>query len=181
MALRILIDACVLYPTVMREMVMGAARAGVFEPLWSARLLEEWARAAIKLGPEGEAQARAEIALLRAAWPKAEVPASPGVAARLYLPDENDVHVLAAAITGHADIVMTLNAKDFPSGTLAEEGLARVDPDSYLHGVWLARPQVMEAVAADVLEEARRLSGHPWEMRPLLKKARLPRLAKALG
>ena len=41
MALRILIDACVLYPTVMREMVMGAARAGVFEPLWSARLLEE--------------------------------------------------------------------------------------------------------------------------------------------
>ena len=181
MALRILIDACVLYPTVMREMVMGAARAGVFEPLWSARLLEEWARAAIKLGPEGEAQARAEIALLRAAWPKAEVPPSPGVAARLYLPDENDVHVLAAAITGHADIIMTLNAKDFPRGTLAEEGLARVDPDSYLHGVWLARPQGMESVAANVLEEARRLSGHPWEMRPLLKKAQLPRLAKALG
>ena len=181
MALRILIDACVLYPTVMREMVMGTARAGVFEPLWSARLLEEWARAAIKLGPEGEAQARAEIALLRAAWPKAEVPPSPGVAARLYLPDENDVHVLAAAITGHADIIMTLNAKDFPRGTLAEEGLARVDPDSYLHGVWLAQPQVMEAVAVHVLEEARRLSGHPWEMRPLLKKARLPRLAKALG
>lgn len=181
MALRILIDACVLYPTVMREMVMGAARAGVFEPLWSARLLEEWARAAIKLGPEGEAQARAEIALLRAAWPKAEVPPSPGVAARLYLPDENDVHVLAAAINGHADIIMTLNAKDFPRGTLAEEGLARVDPDSYLHGVWLAKPQVMEAAAVHVLEEARRLSGHPWEMRPLLKKARLPRLAKALG
>ena len=119
--------------------------------------------------------------MLRAAWPKAEVPPSPAVAARLYLPDENDVHVLAAAITGHADIIMTLNAKDFPRGTLAEEGLARVDPDSYLHGVWLAQPQVMEAVAANVLEEARRLSGHPWEMRPLLKKARLPRLAKALG
>ena len=78
----------------------------MFEPLWSARLLGEWARAAIKLGPEGEAQARAEIALLRAAWPKAEVPPSPGVAARLYLPDENDVHVLAAAITGHADAAM---------------------------------------------------------------------------
>lgn len=181
MTLRILIDACVLYPTVMREMVMGAARVGVFEPLWSARLLEEWARAAIKLGPEGEAQARAEIALLRAAWPKAEVPPSPGVAERLYLPDENDVHVLAAAITGHADIIMTLNAKDFPRGTLAEEGLARVDPDSYLHGVWLAQPELIVQVADSVLEEARRLSGQPWEMRSLLKKARLPRLAKALG
>lgn len=181
MTLRILIDACVLYPTVMREMVMGAARAGVFEPLWSARLLEEWARAAIKLGPEGEAQARAEIALLRAAWPKAEVPPSPGLAARLYLPDENDIHVLAAAISGHADIIMTLNAKDFPRGTLAEEGLARVDPDSYLYGVWLAQPELIQQVAGSVLEEARRLSGQPWEMRPLLKKARLPRLAKALG
>ena len=79
---RILIDACVLYPTVMREVVLGVAKVGVFEPIWSARLLEEWARAAIKLGPEGEAQARAELALLRAAWPTAERPAAPGVAAR---------------------------------------------------------------------------------------------------
>ena len=76
---------------------------------------------------------------------------------------------------------MTLNAKDFPRGTLAEEGLARVDPDSYLHGVWLAQPELIQQVAGSVLEEARRLSGQPWEMRPLLKKARLPRLAKALG
>ena len=109
------------------------------------------------------------------------MPPSPGLGARLYLPDENDIHVLAAAISGHADIIMTLNAKDFPRGTLAEEGLARVDPDSYLHGVWLAQPELIQQVAGSVLEEARRLSGQPWEMRPLLKKARLPRLAKALG
>ncbi|HAC47887.1 MAG TPA: PIN domain-containing protein, partial [Sulfitobacter sp.] len=62
---RVLIDTCVLYPTVMREMVLGVAARGAFEPIWSARILEEWARAAIKLGPTGEAQARAEIALLR--------------------------------------------------------------------------------------------------------------------
>ena len=55
---RILIDACVLYPTVMREVVMGAAKAGLFRPVWSERILEEWARAAIKLGPMGEMQAR---------------------------------------------------------------------------------------------------------------------------
>jgi len=181
MAVRVLIDACVLYPTVMREMVLGAARAGCFEPLWSARILEEWARAAIKIGPTGEAQARAEIALVRAAWPRAEVPAAPGVEQRLYLPDENDLHVLAAAITGNADILMTLNAKDFPRGTLAEEGLSRADPDSYLHAVWLSRPEVMESVADKVLAEAQRLSGQDWDMRGLLKKARLPRLAKALG
>jgi hypothetical protein len=36
-------------------------------------------------------------------------------------------------------------------------------------------------VAAQVLATARHLSAREWEMRPLLKKARLPRLAKALG
>lgn len=181
MTVRVLIDACVLYPTVMREVVLGAARAGAFTPLWSARILEEWARAAVKIGPTGEAQARAEIALLRAAWPQAEIAPHAGLERRLYLPDENDIHVLAAAVSGNADIIMTLNAKDFPRGTLAEEGLSRVDPDSYLHGVWFAEPAMIENVATGVLAQAKQLSGQDWEMRALLKKARLPRLAKALG
>jgi predicted nucleic acid-binding protein len=181
MTVRVLIDACVLYPTVMREIVLGAARAGAFTPLWSARILEEWARAAVKIGPTGEAQARAEIALLRAAWPKAEVTPTPDLERRLYLPDENDIHVLASAISGNADMIMTLNAKDFPRGTLSEEGILRVDPDSYLHGVWSTHPTKIETVANAVLDQAQRLSGQDWEMRKLLKKARLPRLAKALG
>ena len=57
---RVLLDACVLYPTVLRELLLGTAALGLYEPLWSARLLEEWARAAARLGPEGEAIARAE-------------------------------------------------------------------------------------------------------------------------
>lgn len=178
---RILIDTCVLYPTVMREMVLGAAKAGLFEPIWSGGILEEWARAAIKLGPEGEAQARSEIALLRAGWPASERPAAPHVAKRLWLPDEDDIHVLAVAVDAGADTIMTLNAKDFPRGTLAEEGLTRNDPDSYLMQLWMDHPSPLEAAAKNVLETARRLSGRDWEMRPLLKKARLPRLAKALA
>jgi len=178
---RVLIDTCVLYPTVMREMVLGVARTGAFEPIWSARILEEWARAAIKLGPAGEAQARAEIALLRGNWPGAERDAAPGLQARLWLPDADDIHVLAAAVASSADMILTLNAKDFPRQILAEEGLSRADPDSYLHGIWQATPELVAPVAEDVLEEARRLSGEDWELRALLKKARLPRLAKALG
>ena len=178
---RILIDACVLYPTVMREVVLGAAKAGLFEPIWSARILEEWARAAIKLGPTGEAQARGEIALLSAAWPGALRPAAPQVAARLWLPDEDDIHVLAVAVDAGADMIMTLNAKDFPRGTLAEEGVQRIDPDGYLVTLWQAAPDAIEAVARDVLAQARALSGQDWEMRALMKKARLPRLGKAVA
>lgn len=178
---RILIDTCVLYPTVMREMVLGVAGTGAFEPVWSARILEEWARAARKLGPDGKAQAQGEIALLRANWPNAERPAAPQVEKRLWLPDPADIHVLAVAVQSGADSIMTLNAKDFPRQTLAEEGLERIDPDGHLMSLWLQDPDPVREVAALVLQTARQLSGQDWAMRPLLKKARLPRLAKALG
>lgn len=178
--MKILIDTCVLYPTVMREMVLGVARAGAFVPLWSDRILEEWARAARKLGPVGEAQARGEIALVEAAFPTAKVTGYDRLTSRLWLPDENDIHVLAAAVTASADTIMTLNTKDFPRQTLADEGLSRIGPDEFLYQLWLQDPDLVAHTAGEVLEEARRLSGQPWEMRALLKKARLPRCAKAL-
>lgn len=179
--MKLLLDTCVLYPTVMREMLIAAAAQGAFTPLWSARILEEWRRAALKLGPVGAAQAQSEVALLKANWPKAIVAPAPGVEARLWLPDAADVHVLAAAITGHADAIVTVNNKDFPRQTLAEEGLERIGPDQLLYDLWLKDNAGLEALGAKVLAEANRLSGGGWEIRPLLKKARLPRLAKALA
>lgn len=179
--MKIVIDTCVLYPTVMRAMVLGVARLGHFQPVWSARILEEWSRATVKLGPVGAAQAQSEIALLRADWPKAELPAAPGIEARLWLPDPADVHVLAVAVSGSADAIMTLNAKDFPRRELSDEGLLRVDPDGYLQKLWQSDQVGVSAVAERVLAEASCLSGKQWQMRALLKKARLPRLAKAVG
>ena len=178
---RLLLDTCVLYPTVMREVLLGVARTGAFRPLWSARILEEWARAARKLGPTGEAQARGEIALVRAAWPEAEVTWKPSLEDRLWLPDAADAHVLAAAIAGSADAIVTMNAKDFPRHILSEEGLERIDPDTLLRGCWDVAPEAVEAVCEAVRQEAERLSGENWPMRALLKKARLPRLAKAVS
>ena len=179
--MKVLIDANVLFPTVQREMVLGVAGQGLLAPFWSARLLEEWARAAAKIDAAAEAQARGEIAILRANWPKAEIAPQPGLEARLWLPDPADVHVLAAAIAGSADVILTQNAKDFPRHILAEEGVSRADPDGFLWGLWQAQPDALEHVAGQVLAEAQRLSGKDWDMRSLFKKARLPRLAKALS
>ncbi|WP_425050032.1 RSP_2648 family PIN domain-containing protein [Psychromarinibacter sp. S121] len=179
--MKVLIDANVLYPTVMRQVVLGVAKAGLFTPLWSARILEEWARAARKLGPEGEAQARAEVALVRRDWPDAEVPVREGLEARLWLPDPADVHVLAAAVTGSADIILTENAQDFPRGVLAEEGVERQAVDPFLMGLFADHPDAVAQAAEAVRQEAERLSGEPWEIRKLLRKARLPRLGKALA
>jgi predicted nucleic acid-binding protein len=179
--MKMLLDACVIYPTVMREMLLGVARAGAYTPLWSARILEEWALAARKLGPQGEAVARGEVALVQAAFPAACVASRPGLEARLWLPDANDIHVLAAAVHGNADGIITMNAKDFPRGILAEEGLSRNDPDAFLLGHFHAAPEVVTTVADAVVAQACALSGEPWTVRALMKKARLPRLGKALS
>lgn len=179
--MKVLLDACVLYPTVMREVLLGVAAQGLFQPLWSPRILEEWARATVKLGPGAEAQSRGEIALLRARWPQATVSYAPSLEARLWLPDPADTHVLAAAIAGHADLIVTLNAKDFPRQILSEEGLVRLDPDQFLLKLHAAHPQPVARAAEAVRLEAERLSGESWDIRFLMKKAHLPRLGKALA
>lgn len=179
--MRVMIDACVLYPTVMREVMLGAAEAGLFEPRWTPRILEEWARATRKLGPGAETFARGEVAALGARFPAACIDVPQGLVARLSLPDPDDVHVLAAAISGSCDAILTMNASDFPRGALAEEGLQRLDPDGFMLTLHAKSPDKVADVGQKVLAEARRLSGEDWTMRGLMKKARLPRLGKALG
>ena len=175
---RYLLDACVLYPTVVRQVLTGAAAAGLFQPFWSDRILEEWARATVKLGAGAEVIARGEIAGLRLAFPGASVPLRDE--ARLWLPDPADVHVLAAAIAARAQAIVTWNAADFPRDILRGEGLDRIDPDLMLLGLLDRDRPAMERVTAAVAAEATRLSGAEWTVPALLKKARLPRLARAL-
>jgi len=178
--MRVLIDACVLYPTVMREVVLGCAAERLFEPKWSERILEEWARAARKIGPEGETIARGEIAQISAQFPNAVVKDQGGLEARLWLPDKDDIHVLTSAVAGSCDAILTANAKDFPRNILGEEGLQRVDPDGFALTLLAEAPDQVGGVADRVLDVAREMSGEDWTMRKLMKKARLPRLGKAL-
>jgi predicted nucleic acid-binding protein len=179
--MRVMLDACVLYPTVLREIVLGAARAGLFTPLWSARILAEWQHAAARLGPAGAAVAEGEIALLRAAWPEAEIAADPARETMLDLPDAADRHVLAVAIAGQADVIATLNLRDFPRRALDPHGLRAEAPDALLMRLWLSHPETVEAAVRDVQRETVRISGRPQPLRALLKRARLPRLGKALA
>jgi predicted nucleic acid-binding protein len=175
--MRAVLDACVLYPPVLREIFLGVADAGLFEPLWSARIIEEWVRATDKLGLM--AQTRITAALVTARFPRANLAAAPQIAARLVLPDDNDLHVLAVAIAGSADCIITFNARDFPRHTLAEEGVLRRDPDGFLWEMFSHYPAEVGAVIAAVHAKAEAMAGAPVSLRALLKRAQCPRLAKA--
>ena len=178
--MRVMIDACVLYPTVMREVMLGCAQAGLFEARWSPRILEEWARAAGKLGPAEEVWARGEIAALKAAFPQAVVGYDDAQERQFWLPDPADIHVLTAAVVGSCDGILTMNAKDFPKNILGDEALLRWDPDGFALLLLADAPDQVRSVAESVLVEANRLSDLPWSMRALMKKARMPRFGKAL-
>ena len=179
--MKAVLDACVLFPTVLREILTGVAAKGLYQPLWSDRILREWTRATLKLGPVAQMQAEGEAALFRAAFPRGLVREQPGLEARLLLPDPGDVHVLAVAIAGHADCIVTFNAQDFPRHVLAEEGLERRDPDGFLWQLWSFHPEAVTEVVMAVHGVAEAMAGAPLPLRALLKRAKLPRLAKALA
>ena len=64
----------------------------------------------------------------------------------LQLPDPDDRHVLAAAIRGHADVIVTINLRDFPSDTIGPFGIEAQHPDEFiLHLLDLAPGAVVAA------------------------------------
>ena len=176
--MKVLLDTCVLYPSILRSILLGAAQKDFFEPLWSERIIEEWRRAAHR--NHNEAEATIEIALLRVNWPKSQVEIGPENK-NLFLPDENDIHVLQAAIEGNADELLTANLKDFPTPILSSHGIVRRTTDDLsLELATSGRNEMLEIIET-VKKEAIRRSGISINNRKMLKSSQLPKLAKFIA
>jgi len=64
------------------------------------------------------------------------------------MPDQNDRHVLAAAISSHSCIILTFNLKDFPATELEKYDIRALHPDDFISDLiqsYLAK--VLEVVA----------------------------------
>lgn len=172
---RAFLDACVLYPPVARGALLHAAAQELYSPLWSPRVLEEWARAAEReRGAPGGAAARDEAAAMNARWPGAAHAPDDAAMERFDLPDMDDVHVLAAALAGRADLLVTFNLRDFPARKLRDLGLAPLSPDAFL---WEIAGRSPEPVAEALRRALAGLAAADAPER-VLKRAHLPRLAK---
>lgn len=175
---RVFLDACVLYPSLVRGLLTGAAKAGIFTPLWSARVFAEWRISiARKQGLEAEDAAVAAQTALTAHFPEAEVEADRALEADIRLPDPADAHVLAAAIAGGAELLVTFNLRDFPRRVLAGHGIEARHPDGLLWEFWSREPERMEPMVRAELDRA---EVEPDRVRAVLKRAKLPRFGKAV-
>ncbi|MDO5613223.1 MAG: PIN domain-containing protein [Paracoccus sp. (in: a-proteobacteria)] len=173
--MRAVLDACVLYPTVLREILTDPALVAHYAPVWTPRLRDEWLRAADRHGIRAAAGAEAALLADRIP-PAADARAIPAVD----LPDAADLHVLAAAIDADAALIVTLNLRDFPQRVLAPLGVRALHPDAFLLDLHRDHPAAVVQAVRAVHDRAVRLGGD-LPLRALLKRSGLPRLAKALA
>lgn len=145
------LDANVLYPATLRSVMMEMALAGAFRPLWTERVHDEWTAALARdrpdLSPDRIARTRA---LMLAHVDEAMVTGYEPLMDTLTLPDPQDRHVLAAAIHGGADIIVTANIRDFPATALVPHDIIALPPDDFICGLIADDPQtVIDALTAD--------------------------------
>lgn len=126
-----LIDACVLGGALRRNMLLSLAEAGLFRPRWSARILDETQKA-IAVITKGATDGSRQRAAIEGAFPEATVSGYEVFEGTLDLPDPDDNHVLAAAISTSAQVIVTDNLADFPPHALAAHAIDAISADDFI-------------------------------------------------
>ena len=127
------LDANVLYPAHLRDVLLRLAAGGFYRPRWSARIHEEWTRNLLANRPDLTAEQLARTReLMERAFPDADVEGYERHEGGLAMPDPDDRHVLAAAVEAEAGEVVTWNLGDFPEVALRPLGIEAVSPDSFV-------------------------------------------------
>jgi predicted nucleic acid-binding protein len=128
-----LLDANVLYPALLRNVLMYLAMHELYRPLWSEAIHVEWMTALRREHPDvTDRQAARTKRLMNENMPDATVTGYEKLIPGLVLPDANDRLVLAAAIHGGANVIVTRNLKHFPAKALKPHGVSAQSPDAFV-------------------------------------------------
>ena len=126
------LDACVLYPAPLRDLLMYLALKDVYRPRWTDAIHEEWIRNLLENRPDlRRAQLERTRDLMNRHARDSMVTGYEGLIEALSLPDPDDRHVLAAAIHAGAEVIVTFNLPDFPASALAVHGIEGRHPDAF--------------------------------------------------
>ncbi len=164
-----------LYPAYLCDTLLRLAAAGAYRPLWSADVLDELRRNVVKRGITPDKVER-RVTQMNRAFPDATVRGYETLIDGMEN-DPKDRHVLAAAVSANAEVVVTFNTADFPGSALKPYDILAVHPDDFLldqldlyPGLTLG---VMEAQAASYRREPTTIPG----VLALLERTGVPQFA----
>jgi predicted nucleic acid-binding protein len=127
------LDACVLYPMPIRDLLLHLANLHLYKPKWTEQIQNEWKRNLLINRPDlQEQQLQRTIQEMNKAFPDAEINNYQTLISSIELPDADDRHVLAAAIRCKADVIVTSNLKDFPNEYLTLFDVEAQHPDHFI-------------------------------------------------
>jgi predicted nucleic acid-binding protein len=129
----VIYDANVLYPATLRDLLMQLALSDLFQARWTNLIHDEWTRNVLKNQPDMNPSKLEHVrTLMNNAVADSLVTGFEALIPTLNLPDPNDRHVLAAAITAKANRIVTFNLKDFPTRILEPHGIQAQHPDEFI-------------------------------------------------
>lgn len=146
----VVLDACVLIPIRLATTLLWLAEAGLFQPLWSEPILDEAQRNLPKVGVSA-GQASVRVGLMREAFgAEALVEDFDDLIEKMRC-DRKDRHVLAAAVRGGAEMLVTFNLKDFPDEAASPYGIEALHPDAFLLRLLAERVQtVVDVIKSEI-------------------------------
>lgn len=164
----------------MADTLLRLAEADLYRPLWSDTILDEMVMAIETIHPDlGDGRARHRADVMREQVEGACVSGRQGLLSGLELPDPDDRHVLAAALQGRADIIVTANLRDFPESVLRELKLGVQSPDDFLLNQLDLDPDRTIQVLREQAAAARRPSRTVNELLTLLGRCGVSRFPEA--
>jgi predicted nucleic acid-binding protein len=143
-----LFDACVLFPAPLRDLLVQLALADIFQAKWTDQIHEEWIRNVLKNRQDlAREQLERTKGLMNSKVRDCLVTGYEWLIPSLQLPDLDDRHVLAAAITSNAKIIVTFNLKDFPDSALNPYGIEAKHPDDFIADLIELQPLIVPGEA----------------------------------
>lgn len=130
------LDASVLFPNMKRDLLLRIYEADLYRAAWTEQIQQEWLTNAIAKYPDRTAQLRRTDALMREHFGAAWIEGHERFIETVVLPDPDDRHVVAAAIRGGAQYIVTDNIRDFPETALAALDIERGTADRFLAGTF---------------------------------------------
>lgn len=153
------LDACVLYPAPLRDILLSLAYSGLYQPKWSDDIQREWSINLLKERTDlSQKNLESTMTNMNNAFPDAEVTGYHKLIVALELPDPNDNHVLAASIRCKADVIITFNLKDFPRNYLNTYNIEAQHPDTFINNLIDLEPGLSLKALVD---QASRLQNPP--------------------